>query len=244
MSKINKSEAIHALESIVELQKKKDNFIVFIPSKKDFSEDEMMTKEFNLLGYYLTKHPLDNYKSKLASVDKIGELTEYQSGKPVNICGIIVENKMITTKAGKQMAFLQLEDLTGRTEIVVFPSTYEKYKSYIKDNGLIEIAGKVEIEETESTDEEEDALPTKTAKVLAQLFKPLEEMAKIKELRLKLTCKEELEEIAKTLKYAVGNIPIFIEYDNFLLETSFRISQNIDILNRLRELCLIKEIKE
>lgn len=244
MSKINKSEAIHALESIVELQKKKENFIVFIPSKKDFSEDEMMGKEYELLGYYLTKHPLDNYKSKLASVNKIGELVEQDSGISVNICGIIVENKVIQTKAGKTMAFLQLEDLTGRVEIVVFPATYEKYKSYIKDNGLIEIAGKVEIEETEISEEDENSLPTRTAKVLAQVFKPLEEMAKIKELRLKLTCREDLEDIAKTLKYQSGNIPIFIEYDNFLLETSYRISQNIDILNRLRELCLIKEIKE
>lgn len=244
MSKINKSEAIHAIESIVELQKKKDNFIIFIPSRKNLTEDEMMSKEYELLGYYLTKHPLDNYKSKLSSVDKISELLEYPSGKSVNICGIIVECKVITTKAGKQMAFLQLEDLSGRIEIVIFPSTYEKYKSCIKNNGLIEIAGKVEVEETESSEEDENSLPTKTAKVLAQLLKPLEEMAKIKELRLKLTCKEELEEISKTLKYAVGNIPIFIEYDNFLLETSFRISQNIDVLNKLRELCLIKEIKE
>jgi DNA polymerase III alpha subunit len=245
MSKLNKSEAIHALENIVDLQKKKEDFIVFTPSRKDFTEDEMMVKEFILLGYYLTKHPLDNYKSKLASVDKIGELTEYPSGKSVNICGVIVENKMITTKAGKHMAFLQLEDLTGRIEIVVFPSTYEKYKAHIKDNGLIEIAGKVEIEETETESEQDEvAVPSKTAKVLAQVFRPLEEMATIKELRLRLTCKEDLIEISKALKYQVGNIPIFIEYENFLLETSYRISQNIDILNRLRELCLIKEIKE
>lgn len=245
MSKINKNEAIHALESIVDHQKKKEDFIVFIPSKKNMTEDDMMTKEYELLGYYLTKHPLDNYKSKLASVDKIGELVEYPSSQSVNICGIIAECKVIQTKAGKTMAFLQLEDLTGRVEIVVFPGTYEKYKSYIKENGLIEIAGKVEIEESETEiDPESDEVPTRTAKVLASVFKPLEEMAKIKELILKLTCKEDLKEIAKTLKYAVGNIPIFIEYDTFLLETSFRISQNIDVLNKLRELCLIKEIKE
>ena len=141
MSKINKSEAIHALETIVELQKKKDSFVVFIPSKKNLTEDEMMAKEYELLGYYLTKHPLDNYKSKLASVNKIGELSEYESGESVTICGIIAECKIIQTKAGKTMAFLQLEDLTGRVEVVVFPGTYERNKSYIKNNGLIEIAG-------------------------------------------------------------------------------------------------------
>jgi DNA polymerase III alpha subunit len=245
MSKINKSEAIHSLESIVELQKKKENFIVFIPSKKNLTEDEMMLKEYELLGYYLTKHPLDNYKSKLASVYKIGELAETPSGESVTICGIITENKIIQTKAGKTMAFLQVEDLTGRVEIVVFPGTYEKFKSNIKLNGLIEIAGRVEVEETEMTDEEgDDQLPTKTVKILGSVFKPLEEMAKIKELILKLTCKEDLEEISKTIKYETGSIPIFIEYDDFLLETSYRISQNIDVLNKLRDLCLIKEIKE
>jgi DNA polymerase III alpha subunit len=247
MSKINKSEAIHALESIVELQKKRENFIVFIPSKKDLTEDELMAKEFELLGYYLTKHPLDNYKSKLASVDKIGELSEYPTGKQIAVCGIIVECKVIQTKALKTMAFLQLEDLTGRMEIVVFPRTYDNYKSYIKPNALIEITGKVEIEESETEVDPESLeveLPKRTAKILATNIKQLEEMARIKELRLKLNCKEDLKEIAKTLKYQVGNIPIFIEYDNFLLETSFRISQNVDVLNKLRELCLIKEIKE
>lgn len=245
MAKINKSEAIHALDGIVDHQKKKEDFIVFIPSRKDITQDDMMNKEFELLGYYLTKHPLDNYESKLASVDKIGELSEYPSSKTVNVCGVIVEMKIIQTKAGKTMSFLQLEDLTGRVEVVVFPGTHEKFKSYIKNNGLIEIAGKVEIEESEAEyDPEAGELPVKTAKILASAFRPLEEMAKIKELRLKLNCKEDLEEIVKTLRYQVGSIPIFIEYEDFLLETSFRISQNIDVLNKLRELCLIKEITE
>jgi DNA polymerase III alpha subunit len=242
MSKINKSEAIYALEHIVVLQKKKEDFIVFIPSKTNMNEDEMMTKEFELLGYYLTKHPLDNYKSKVSSVDKIGELSEYPTGKSVNICGIIVEMKIIQTKAGKTMSFLTVEDLTGRIEVIVFPTSHEKFKSYIKPNGLVELIGKVEIEETES--EDEDELPTKTAKILLSVMKPLEETYKIKELRLRLTCKEQLEEIAKTLRFQTGHVPILIEYDNFLLETSYKISQNIDVLTKLRELCLIKEIKE
>jgi DNA polymerase-3 subunit alpha len=244
MSKINKSEAIHALESIADLQKKKENFIVFIPSKKNLTEDEMMAKEYELLGYYLTKHPLDNYKSKVESVNKIGQILEIQSGESVTICGIIVECKVIQTKAGKQMAFLQVEDLTGRIEVVIFPSTYQKYKNLININNLIEASGKIEIEEMESSEDDENSLPNKSAKILAQVIKPLEAMANIKEIRLRLNCKEKLEEITKTLKYQVGNIPIFIEYDNFLLETSFRISQNIDVLNQLRELCLIKEIEE
>ena len=242
MSKINKAEAIYALENIVDQQKKKENFVIFIPSKRNLTEDEMMSKEYELLGYYLTKHPLDNYTSKLASVDKIGDLAEYPSGRSVNVCGIIIECKVIQTKAGKNMAFLNLEDLTGRIEIVIFPNTYEKVKHLLITNALIEISGKVEVEENESQDE--DAEITKTAKILAMGIKNLEETYKIKEIVLRLTCKEDLEAIAKIIKYTTGNIPINIEYNNFMLETSYKISQNIDVLSQLRELCLIKEIKE
>jgi len=242
MSKINKAEAIYALESIVDQQKKKENFVIFIPSKGNMTEDEMMSKEYELLGYYLTKHPLDNYTSKLASVDKIGDLAEYPSGRSVNVCGIIIECKVIQTKAGKNMAFLNLEDLTGRLEVVIFPNTYEKVKHLLITNALIEISGKVEVEENESQDE--DAEITKTAKILAMGIKNLEETYKIKEIVLRLTCKEDLEAIAKIIKYTTGNIPINIEYNNFMLETSYKISQNIDVLSQLRELCLIKEIKE
>ena len=242
MSKINKAEAIYALENIVDQQKKKENFVIFIPSKRNLTEDEMMSKEYELLGYYLTKHPLDNYTSKLASVDKIGDLAEYPSGRSVNVCGIIIECKVIQTKAGKNMAFLNLEDLTGRIEIVIFPNTYEKVKHLLITNALIEISGKVEVEENESQDE--DAEITKTAKILAMGIKNLEETYKIKEIVLRLTCKEDLEAIAKIIKYTTGNIPINIEYNNFMLETSYKISQNIDVLSQLRELCLIKEVKE
>ena len=242
MSKINKAEAIYALENIVDQQKKKENFVIFIPSKRNLTEDEMMSKEYELLGYYLTKHPLDNYTSKLASVDKIGDLAEYPSGRSVNVCGIIIECKVIQTKAGKNMAFLNLEDLTGRIEIVIFPNTYEKVKHLLITNALIEISGKVEVEESEPQDEDSEI--TKTAKILAMGIKNLEETYKIKEIVLRLTCKEDLEAIAKIIKYTTGNIPINIEYNNFMLETSYKISQNIDVLSQLRELCLIKEVKE
>lgn len=245
MSKINKNEAIHALESIIDQQKKKDSFVFFIPSKENLTEDEMMSKEFELLGYYLTKHPLDNYKSKLASVDPVGRLIDYTNGKSITICGVIVECKIIKTKAGKEMSFLQVEDLTGRVEVVVFPGTHDKFREHIKDNGLIEITGKVEVEESDAEyDTEAGEFPHRTAKVLASVLKPLEEMARIKELILKLNCKENLEEIKKTLKYEIGNIPIVLEYEDFILETPYRISQNVDVLNKLRDLCLIKEIKE
>lgn len=242
MSKINKAEAIYALESIVDQQKKKENFVIFIPSKRNMTEDEMMSKEYELLGYYLTRHPLDNYTSKLASVDKIGDLAEYPSGRSVNVCGIIIECKVIQTKAGKSMAFLNLEDLTGRIEVVIFPNTYEKVKHLLKTNALIELSGKVEVEESEPQDEDSEI--TKTAKVLAMAIKNLEETYKVKELILRLTCKEDLEAIAKIIKYTTGNIPISIQYNNFMLETLYKISQNIDVLSQLRELCLIKEIKE
>lgn len=242
MSKINKNEAIYALESIVELQKKKESFVIFIPSKRNMSEDDLMSKEYELLGYYLTRHPLDNYTSKLASVDKIGDLAEYQSGRSVNVCGIVIECKVIQTKAGKTMAFLTLEDLTGRIEVIVFPNSYERYKHLLIGNALIEVSGKVEVEENENNDIEE--ANTKTAKILAMGIKNLEETYKIKEIILRLTCKEELEAIAKIIKFTTGNIPINIQYENFMLETSYKISQNKDVLSQLRELCLIKEIKE
>lgn len=244
MSKINKAEAIYALESIVDQQKKKESFVIFIPNKRNMTEDEMMSKEYELLGYYLTKHPLDNYTSKLASVDKIGDLAEYPSGRSVNVCGIIIECKVIQTKAGKNMAFLNLEDLTGRLEVVIFPNTYEKVKHLLNKNALIEVSGKVEVEESESHEEDAEETINRTAKILAMGIKNLEETYKIKELILRLTCKEDLEAIAKIIKYTTGNIPISIQYDNFTLETSYKISQNIDVLSQLRELCLIKEIKE
>lgn len=237
MSKLNKSEAIHALNDIVDMQKKEKDFIIFIPSKDNISEREIMQHEYELLGYYVNKHPLDSFSTKMNQLYQVWDLKEEEEGTTVSIGGIITECKFIQTKAGKKMAFLTLEDKTGRIEVVIFPKMFDKYNHYLEKNKLIEVHGKVEIDENEINEE-----IVRTAKVMASSVHPLEETKALKEIILRISCKEDLYKIKKVLQDNVGDVPVFLEYQNFILETSYKIKQTNDALLSIKELCLTREI--
>ena len=93
------------------------------------NKHEYLTWERELLGLYLSQHPLndlagylDKYCTPLSTLNKIPNDT------PVTVGGMIAEVKEITTKKNQKMAFIKIEDLTSEAEMVVFPSLYEKYK--------------------------------------------------------------------------------------------------------------------
>jgi DNA polymerase-3 subunit alpha len=118
---------------------------------------EKLKWEKELLGLYISGHPLDRYqkafkKSHLTSPGKlkISHIKEITSGelkgrvKRVRIGAIITNLKKIITKNGKPMFFLKTEDLTDKIEIIVFPKTTEKSHSTLKENNIVLISGKVD----------------------------------------------------------------------------------------------------
>jgi DNA polymerase-3 subunit alpha len=88
---------------------------------------EQLQWERELIGLYLSQHPLAAYETFLNDqVTPLGELKPEQDGKTVTIGGVINDTREITTKNGQKMAFVKLEDRSGEIELVVFPSIYQK----------------------------------------------------------------------------------------------------------------------
>jgi DNA polymerase-3 subunit alpha len=118
------------------------------------SQSERLLWEKELLGLYISGHPLDKYKSildkrpiKIANV-KIKAQKELADGKDVAedmvvIGGIIEEVRTIMTKKNEMMAFMRLADLTGSIEAVVFPRAYAKSKSIIIPEKCVALKAKV-----------------------------------------------------------------------------------------------------
>ncbi|GMQ95135.1 MAG: DNA polymerase III subunit alpha [Patescibacteria group bacterium] len=106
---------------------------------------DMLSWEKELLGLYISGHPLDEHKSKLekrkATIKGIKDAT---SGTLVVIAGMIESSKNITTKKGDQMAFIKIADLTDSIEGVVFPNTLLEYKALIEEGGkCVKMKGKI-----------------------------------------------------------------------------------------------------
>ncbi len=112
---------------------------------KPASNFERLTWEKELLGLYVSSHPLNDFKklfeTKTVSISKIDEAWV---DKKVILGGIISNVKKIITKTGKQMIFMKLEDLSAKTEIVVFPNLLERNPEALQENKIVFVAGRVD----------------------------------------------------------------------------------------------------
>ena len=119
--------------------------------------------EKELLGLYLSDHPLKQHRDKLTELAApISELGAQRAGEMVRIGGIIQQLKKITTKNGQPMAFAEIEDLTGSIEAVVFPGILDESSQYWRPSNLVLIDGRVSFRDA-------------ALKVIAERIVPLEE---------------------------------------------------------------------
>lgn len=106
---------------------------------------EMLTWEKELLGLYLSGHPLDEHEERLRRhnnpVSKVKE--NLPEGAPTVIAGLFTENKKLYTKKGDLMMFATLTDRTDELELVCFPDTFAKYKDVLVSEKCLAIKGKV-----------------------------------------------------------------------------------------------------
>ncbi|MEG4998197.1 DNA polymerase III subunit alpha [Microcoleus sp. B4-D4] len=111
---------------------------------KNFDTQEKLRLEKELLGFYVSEHPLKFLLESNQDPDVVtlAQLAE-KKGK-VSVIVMISAIKLVVTKKGDAMAILQLEDLTNQIKAVVFPKAYEQLKPYIVDNAILLIGGKIE----------------------------------------------------------------------------------------------------
>lgn len=118
---------------------------------EDFSESEKLMFERELLGFFLTDHPLNQKLNSLFTftTHKITELTEVKNGNKVKIGGLVSSIKKIFTKrSNEEMAFVAIEDNLGATiECVVFPKIFDRTKSYLIKDAIVVIEGKLDFKE-------------------------------------------------------------------------------------------------
>lgn len=132
-----------------------------LPEVADFSLDEKLSLEKQLLGFYLTENPVNTSLEKIKDkiTHRIYELNIEESvGKKVKVAGLVSAVRVIVTKnGGREMAFVDLEDETGKISLVVFPNTYATTKGKWMERKALLVEGKV--------DEREESLSLLVEKV-------------------------------------------------------------------------------
>lgn len=115
------------------------------PATRSASKTEKLAWEKELIGLYVTEHPLKSYLEKNGdkNVKPIGETHNEKENRSVIICGVISSIQRIQTKAGSPMLFVKLEDLSDNIEILVFSETLSKYAGLWKENNAVLVYGKI-----------------------------------------------------------------------------------------------------
>jgi len=124
---------------------KKNNTEFRLDKIEPISEHEKLKWEKELLGLFVTAHPLDGFQDILLKyTTPLSKIKNYIGGTKVKVGGVIGAIKKIITKTGKPMLFLNIEDADGKLEIVVFPKIMEKNPQLFQENKIVIIVGSVD----------------------------------------------------------------------------------------------------
>lgn len=139
---------------------------------EDLKASDKLKKEKELLGFYVSDHPLKTAQSvsQFLSPIVLGNEENLTKKKPVSAIVLVSEIKKIMTKNNDPMAFVQLEDISGQMEGVIFPSSYERVSPYLEEDARLIVWGKIEEKDDRLQMIIDDAEPVEEVKMLVVDF--------------------------------------------------------------------------
>lgn len=172
-----------------------------LPNVGEYDKEMLLGFEKEVLGVYISGHPLEDYISLMEKsiTRKTSDFYTAEGEKmpPVRdnemavIGGMIVDKTVKTTRTNSMMAFITLEDLVGTVEVIVFPKDYEKYRGFLENDRKVFIRGRVTVEED------------KPAKLICQKMIPFDEIPR--QLWVQCRTKAEYREREDELFRILGN---------------------------------------
>lgn len=227
-------------------EKKFEAVDIKYPDIKEFEKRYLLSMEKEMTGLYISGHPLEEFEEtlKIAVNTKIsdiiieetldtettGENYKIQDGDRVIIGGIVSEVTKKITKNNAMMAFIKVEDMYGNIEIVIFPKVLEKCISFINEDAMVVVKGRVSIREDEQP------------KILCEEIKPL---VKINNDKIYIQVEEEklikpvINEIAQVLSEYNGSTPVYFwakkEKRKYVIPNNLWVNEDTELLNFLRK---------
>ncbi len=136
-----------------------------LPDLSEWEEKEKLRREKEALGFYITGHPLEGFQKAIErfATCQINDLPTQKDKDLVKLAGVVESLKLKRTKRGDKMAIVQFEDLSGSTEVVVFPDVFTEAAPLLKGDEPLLVTGTVEIGD-------------KSAKVIAKEIKSLQRL--------------------------------------------------------------------
>ncbi|MGL4721709.1 MAG: DNA polymerase III subunit alpha [Desulfovibrionaceae bacterium] len=177
-------------------------------SLAEFDEKEFLFEEKSVIGFFLSRHPLQALYQEYnrLSLHTLEELKESSTSSQVSVGVIVTDSKEIVTKKGEIMAFITVEDLTGSLECVIFPKVYAIAKELLKENVPLVITGTIDCVEQEQF---------RTVKLITDKIERFIDVSKenneIVEIKIPNTVrKEQIKALQEILSGSRGHIPVML----------------------------------
>ena len=225
-----------------------------LPDVKEFSDKYLLAFEKEMLGIYLSGHPLSEYEeliNRISTVNssdlkEIGEnngVEGLRDGQRITIPGIVIKKQDKTTKNNNLMAFLTLEDMFGTIEVIVFPGVYDRCIQYLFEDNIVIVVGKINLKE----DEEpkiiaENIVPLSEENVNLIFSKRKISLEKGKKMYLKLRNRNNLlmSKIRGILQRKKGETPVYLyiesEKTKLLASKDLWVEIDDEIIGELKEI--------
>jgi DNA polymerase-3 subunit alpha len=172
--------------------------LIELPDIDEWDEKDRLRKEKEALGFYITGHPLDRYSKEIKqfATCSVDELSEQKDKSTVKIAGVVENLKMKRTRRGDRMAILNIEDLSGSTEVVVFPDVFSQTSPLLKCDDPLFIKGSAEIGDS-------------SAKIIAQEITTLDSIRQnaIKAIVIQLREEDISSKMLEDLRYTTYKYP-------------------------------------
>jgi len=198
----------------------------------------MMQKEKDILGLYLTGHPLDDYVAEIykLSGNKISALKASRSKQWLG--GLVIGIRTIKTKRGDTMAIVTLDDRSGRIDVTLFSKLFEEARAHLTKDAIIMIEGQIEHDDYSGS-----------LRVRGERVTPLLEMRKkrIQNMSLALDQQNQTSELTQKIKdliqpYSGGECPLHVRYQlngyvgEIVLGENWKVEPNDDLIHGLKSL--------
>ncbi len=159
----------------------------------DFPPQEKLRMEKELLGFYVSDHPLKSLRTSAKILSPINLAQPGEQQEDTVVCAVVILNnvKKVITKKGDPMAILQIEDLTAQSEAVVFPKNYERVNSLLQVDTRLIIWGKVDRREEQTKFILEDAEPVEKVQLVMIELNPQQAAAIEEQHRLRTILQEQ-----------------------------------------------------
>jgi len=205
-------------------------------STQEFDERELLRLEKEVLGLYVSEHPLERVRAELKRKTDcaLSDLERRRDGEWVTVGGIVSGLKQVTTKRGDPMVFVTLDDPTGSAEVVVFNSTYAAARELLEADRILVVKGRVDHKQAGET------------KLVANEVAAFEAAVVRKEVRLRIDARQApaglIRELASLVSDYPGEAPVYLALETSLGERTlalgpeYRVKPEADFFAEVRAL--------